>query len=49
MTTAIDAIPTEFDPPEEGAFRVYIGDEKKNLECRYYEEQVCGMIPTLYA
>ena len=37
---ATDATPTEFDPPEEGALRVYLGDDKKNLECRYYEEQV---------
>lgn len=36
---ATDATPTEFDPPEEGALRVYLGDDKKNLECRYYEEQ----------
>ena len=40
MAEATDAVPTQFDPPEDGAFRVYLGDDKKNLECRYYEEQV---------
>eukprot|EP00586_Coscinodiscus_wailesii_P020589 CAMPEP_0172507996 /NCGR_PEP_ID=MMETSP1066-20121228/208372_1 /TAXON_ID=671091 /ORGANISM="Coscinodiscus wailesii, Strain CCMP2513" /LENGTH=336 /DNA_ID=CAMNT_0013285771 /DNA_START=44 /DNA_END=1054 /DNA_ORIENTATION=- len=35
----IDAVPTTFDEPEEGALRVYLGDDKKNLECRFYEQQ----------
>lgn len=38
-STATDAVPTTLDPPEEGALRVYLGDEKKNLECRFYEQQ----------
>uniref|UniRef100_A0A7S0CJ07 S1 motif domain-containing protein n=1 Tax=Proboscia inermis TaxID=420281 RepID=A0A7S0CJ07_9STRA len=33
------AEPTTFDEPEDGAFRVYLGDDKKNLECRFYEQQ----------
>mmetsp|Transcript_24041 Transcript_24041/g.36081 ORF Transcript_24041/g.36081 Transcript_24041/m.36081 type:complete len:332 (-) Transcript_24041:332-1327(-) len=38
-STATDAVPTTLDPPEEGALRVYLGDDKKNLECRFYEQQ----------
>lgn len=40
MSTVTDAVPTELDTPEEGVLRVYMGDDKQNLECRYYEEQV---------
>lgn len=39
MSTVTDAVPTELDTPEEGVLRVYMGDDKQNLECRYYEEQ----------
>jgi len=34
---ATDAVPTTFDPPEEGAFRLYLAEDKKNLDCRFYE------------
>ena len=34
---ATDATPTTFDVPEEGAFRLYLADDKKNLDCRFYE------------
>eukprot|EP00956_Cyclotella_meneghiniana_P003538 scaffold4361_cov74-Cyclotella_meneghiniana.AAC.6 len=34
---ATDATPTTFDAPEEGAFRLYLADDKKNLDCRFYE------------
>lgn len=37
--TVLDATPTTLDPPEEGAFRVYLGEDKKNLECRFYPNQ----------
>jgi len=39
-TTVVDAVPTTLDEPEEGALRMYIGDDKKNLDCRFYEAQV---------
>lgn len=32
-----DAIPTTLDEPEEGAFRLYLAEDKKNLDCRFYE------------
>jgi translation initiation factor 2 subunit 1 len=35
--TAISATPTTLDPPPEGAFRLYLADDKKNLDCRFYE------------
>ena len=31
-----DAVPTTLEP-EEGEFRLYLGDDKKNLDCRFYE------------
>jgi len=31
------AVPTTFDEPEEGAFRLYLAEDKKNLDCRFYE------------
>ncbi len=34
---ATDAVPTTFDEPEEGAFRLYLAEDKKNLDCRFYE------------
>lgn len=34
---ATDAIPTTLDEPEEGAFRLYLAEDKKNLDCRFYE------------
>lgn len=36
---AVDAVETTLDEPEEGALRVYLGEDKKNLECRFYEQQ----------
>lgn len=38
-TTVVDAVPTTLDEPEEGALRMYLGDDKKNLDCRFYEKQ----------
>mmetsp|Transcript_28273 Transcript_28273/g.59454 ORF Transcript_28273/g.59454 Transcript_28273/m.59454 type:complete len:342 (-) Transcript_28273:158-1183(-) len=35
--TATDAVPTTMDAPEEGAFRLYLADDKKNLDCRFYK------------
>lgn len=35
--TVLDAVPTTMDEPDPGDFRVYLGDDKKNLECRFYE------------
>lgn len=35
----LDAVPTTLDEPEEGAMRLYLGDDKKNLACRFYEQQ----------
>ena len=34
---ATDAIPTTLDEPEEGAFRLYLNEDKINLDCRFYE------------
>lgn len=36
--TALDAVPTTLDG-EDGSLRLYIGDDKKNLDCRFYEQQ----------
>jgi len=33
-----DAVPTTLEP-EEGEFRIYLGDDRKNLDCRFYENQ----------
>lgn len=35
----LDAVPTTMDEPEEGAFRIYVGDERDNLESRFYENK----------
>jgi len=35
--TVLDAVPTTMDPSENGGFRVYTGDDHKNLDCRFYE------------
>lgn len=35
----LDAVPTTLDEPEEGAMRLYLGEDKKNLDCRFYEQQ----------
>jgi translation initiation factor 2 subunit 1 len=37
--TVLDAVPTTMDEPEEGAFRIYLGDERENLESRFYENK----------
>jgi len=34
---ATNAVPTTLDEPEEGAFRLYLAEDKKNLDCRFYE------------
>lgn len=36
--TVLDAVPTTLD--ENSGLRVYTGDDKKNLDCRFYEQQV---------
>lgn len=36
----IDATETTLDDePEQGAFRIYMGDDKRNLDCRFYEQK----------
>uniref|UniRef100_A0A7S1YZT0 S1 motif domain-containing protein n=1 Tax=Trieres chinensis TaxID=1514140 RepID=A0A7S1YZT0_TRICV len=36
--TVVDAVATTLDDePEAGSFRLYLGDDKNNLECRFYE------------
>lgn len=35
--TIIDAIMTNTNPDENGGFRIYLGDDHKNLDCRFYE------------
>eukprot|EP00538_Stauroneis_constricta_P013404 CAMPEP_0119573384 /NCGR_PEP_ID=MMETSP1352-20130426/45098_1 /TAXON_ID=265584 /ORGANISM="Stauroneis constricta, Strain CCMP1120" /LENGTH=336 /DNA_ID=CAMNT_0007623073 /DNA_START=25 /DNA_END=1035 /DNA_ORIENTATION=+ len=37
--TVIDAVPTTFDGDEEGMFRIYVGEDRQNLNCRFYENQ----------
>ena len=36
-TTVIDAVATTIDPSENGGFAVYMGEDHKNLDCRFYE------------
>lgn len=36
--TVTDAVPTTLEPAE-GEFRLYLGDDRKNLDCRFYENQ----------
>jgi len=36
---ATDAVPTTLDPPQEGDLRVYLGEDKSNLDCRFYENR----------
>ena len=36
--TVTDATPTTLDA-EEGEFRIYLGDDRKNLDCRFYENK----------
>ena len=33
-----DAVPTTLEP-QEGEFRLYLGDDRKNLDCRFYENK----------
>jgi translation initiation factor 2 subunit 1 len=37
--TVIDAVETTFSPEDNGGFRVYVGDDKANLNCRFYENK----------
>ena len=37
--TVIDAVETTFSPDDNGGFRVYVGDDKANLNCRFYENK----------
>lgn len=36
-STVIDAVATTIDPDENGGFRIYLGEDHKNLDCRFYE------------
>lgn len=42
QATVTDATPTTIEETE-GTLRVYFGDDKKNLECRFYENQVSSI------
>jgi translation initiation factor 2 subunit 1 len=35
--TVIDAVETSLDPSENGGFRIYLAEDHKNLNCRFYE------------
>jgi translation initiation factor 2 subunit 1 len=35
--TVVDAIMTNTNPEENGGFNIYLGDDHKNLDCRFYE------------
>jgi translation initiation factor 2 subunit 1 len=35
----VDAVPTSMDPSDNGGFRIYTGDDRQNLNCRFYEDQ----------
>lgn len=35
----VDAVPTTLDPSDNGGFRIYLGDDHKNLQCRFYEQK----------
>jgi translation initiation factor 2 subunit 1 len=37
--TVIDAVESTWDPEDNDGFRVYLGEDKKNLECRFYENK----------
>jgi translation initiation factor 2 subunit 1 len=37
--TVIDAVETTFDPEDNDGFRIYLGEDKKNLDCRFYENR----------
>lgn len=37
--TVIDAVETTFSPEDNGGFRMYVGDDKANLNCRFYENR----------
>eukprot|EP00429_Kryptoperidinium_foliaceum_P000912 CAMPEP_0176022828 /NCGR_PEP_ID=MMETSP0120_2-20121206/11123_1 /TAXON_ID=160619 /ORGANISM="Kryptoperidinium foliaceum, Strain CCMP 1326" /LENGTH=335 /DNA_ID=CAMNT_0017355979 /DNA_START=37 /DNA_END=1044 /DNA_ORIENTATION=+ len=37
--TVIDAVPTTLDAEDNGGFRIYVGEDKSNLNCRFYENK----------
>ena len=37
--TVIDAVPTTFDAEDNGGFRIYVGEDRSNLNCRFYENK----------
>lgn len=37
--TVLDAVPTTLDPEDNGGFRIYMGEDKANLNCRFYENR----------
>lgn len=37
--TVIDAVETTLDPEDNDGFRIYLGEDKKNLDCRFYENK----------
>lgn len=37
--TVVDAVETSLEPEDNDGFRIYLGDDKKNLDCRFYENK----------
>mmetsp|Transcript_43936 Transcript_43936/g.127914 ORF Transcript_43936/g.127914 Transcript_43936/m.127914 type:complete len:342 (+) Transcript_43936:76-1101(+) len=37
--TVLDAVPTTFDAEDNGGFRLYVGEDRSNLNCRFYENK----------
>ena len=37
--TIIDAVETTMDPDDNGGFRIYVGEDRKNLDSRFYENK----------
>jgi translation initiation factor 2 subunit 1 len=35
----VEEAPLSWDPSSHGPFRLYLGDEKQNLDCRFYEDK----------
>eukprot|EP00529_Nitzschia_sp_RCC80_P025970 CAMPEP_0113461458 /NCGR_PEP_ID=MMETSP0014_2-20120614/11553_1 /TAXON_ID=2857 /ORGANISM="Nitzschia sp." /LENGTH=348 /DNA_ID=CAMNT_0000353223 /DNA_START=164 /DNA_END=1210 /DNA_ORIENTATION=+ /assembly_acc=CAM_ASM_000159 len=38
-TTVVDALPTSLLPEDNDGFNIYVGKEKENLKCRFYENE----------
>ena len=37
--TVVDAVPTVIDGSDNGGFRLYLAEDRKNLDCRFYENK----------